>query len=91
MDRILGLLIVLASIPAIAFAQQLSADKVPPVVHQAYEAKFSGVRATSNGKSRVITTMRRSSNGMVSKLPPSLILTEGGWRLRSPSRAANCR
>src|SRR2546421_12596561 len=44
MDRILGLLIVLASIPSVALAQQLSADKVPAVVRQACEAKFSGVR-----------------------------------------------
>src|SRR5437588_10666421 len=44
MDRILGLLIVLAAIPSIALAQQLSADNVPPVVRQACEAKFSGVR-----------------------------------------------
>ena len=44
MDRILGLLIVLASIPSAALAQQLSADKVPPVVRQACEAKFSRVR-----------------------------------------------
>jgi len=44
MDRILGLLIVLAAIPSIAIAQQLSADNVPPVVRQACEAKFSGVR-----------------------------------------------
>jgi len=44
MVRILGLLIVLASIPSITLAQQLSADKVPSVVRQACEAKFSGVR-----------------------------------------------
>jgi len=44
MDRITGLLIVLASITSIALAQQLSADKVPSVVRQAYEAKFSRVR-----------------------------------------------
>jgi len=40
----IGLLVVLASIPSVTLAQQLSADKVPPVVRQAYEAKFSGVR-----------------------------------------------
>src|SRR5437773_10278755 len=44
MDRILGLLIILASISSAVLAQQLSADKVPPIVAHACEARFSGVR-----------------------------------------------
>src|SRR5436305_313987 len=44
MNKILGLLIVLTSIPVIALAQQVSPGNVPPVVAQGFEAKFSGVR-----------------------------------------------
>jgi Putative beta-lactamase-inhibitor-like, PepSY-like len=43
MDRILGLVILLVSIPSIALAQ-VTAENVPPVVRQACEAKFFGVR-----------------------------------------------
>jgi len=35
MDKLLRLLIVLASFPSVALAQQVSADNVPPVVRQA--------------------------------------------------------
>jgi hypothetical protein len=44
MRKILGPLIVLASIPSAAWAQQVSADKVPVIVRQTCEAKFSRVR-----------------------------------------------
>ncbi len=44
MHKILGLLIALASIPSAFFGQQVSADKVPPIVRQACEAKFPRVR-----------------------------------------------
>ena len=44
MRKMLGLLIALAAIPSTALAQQLSADKVPPIVGQACEAKFPRVR-----------------------------------------------
>jgi len=40
MNKILGLLIALASIPSAALGQQVSADAVPPVVRQACAAKF---------------------------------------------------
>ena len=42
--RILGLLIALASIPSAALAQQVSADKVPPIIRRACAAKFPRVR-----------------------------------------------
>ena len=44
MHKMLGLLIVLASIPSADWAQQVSADKVPVIVRQTCEAKFSRVR-----------------------------------------------
>ena len=44
MHGILGLLIVLASIPSAAWAQQVSADKLPVIVRQTCEAKFPRVR-----------------------------------------------
>jgi hypothetical protein len=44
MHKILRLLMALSAISSGALAQQLSANKVPPVVRQACEAKFSRVR-----------------------------------------------
>ncbi len=44
MNKIAGLLIMLASISSTALAQQVSADKVPFIVRQSCEAKFPGVR-----------------------------------------------
>jgi len=44
MNKILGLLILIASVPSVAPAQQSSADKVPPIVREACEERFSGAR-----------------------------------------------
>ena len=85
MDRVLGLLIVLASISSIVLAQQLSADRVPTVVRQACEAKVSGVRKVEwklKSDHNYEAEFKRNRVEVAAKFDSR----ESGLRVKSPSR-----